>query len=671
MHLFADYVQPITIWLKSNPNWALLFTFLISFLESLAIIGNIIPGSVTMTAIGILAGSGVLRIDLTLFAAILGAIGGDSLSYFLGYIFKDRIRNMWPFRKNPSWLIYGQNYFEHHGGKSVIIGRFVGPLRPIIPMIAGMMRMSQLRFFTVNVISAIGWSIIYVMPGIFIGAASSELSPEIATRLFIVVLASLAGLWLISIALKWFIIMINDLLRRHLNDLWRWSLKHPHSFKLIKFLTPPLEKKHYQTAFLCLSLILTFIFFSVLSILVFYGIGQKQINEPIHLFFQSLKTVPFDRLFIWFNQFISNLSLVCVFIFIVITTLYRKDYRTLIYWLFIHATCIALLLLTHLLIQNPRPTNLLEVIDLYSFPAIHLTFATVQYLGIIYFINKYGNARFNQFLTIILLFILLMAGLSNIYLGDNWILDIVGAYLAGLGINLFYWLLYRRRKNPFIYHGYHSIFLMLVLLFSSIVSFALNFHQVLRSHQPYLTQYVITDQAWWDQQKPALPIFRTNRFGKKIDLFNIQYAGALNHFESALRKAGWRKENETFFKSFINRISGGHSYLDSPLIAPLYLNRKPVLIMINQATLAEPSIILRMWPSNYHIKHFREPIWIGSATIFSSPKFMTKSIAIDYVGASLPLFLQKRKHIQLVHPIFSPYPIEPVILLIKENPFLE
>ena len=63
MHIYADYIEPITVWLHHNPSYALLFTFIIALLESLAIIGTIIPGSLTMTAIGILAGSNVMRLD--------------------------------------------------------------------------------------------------------------------------------------------------------------------------------------------------------------------------------------------------------------------------------------------------------------------------------------------------------------------------------------------------------------------------------------------------------------------------------------------------------------------------------------------------------------------------------------------------------------------------------
>src|ERR1700744_1302656 len=147
MPLFTDYIQPLTLWLYDHPNLALIITFFISFTESLAIIGSVIPGSVTMTAIGILAGSGVMRIDLTLLAAILGAVTGDSASYTLGYIYSDRLSSMWPFKRYPNWINYGKEYFNRHGGKSVLIGRFIGPLRSLIPVIAGMMHMSHLRFY--------------------------------------------------------------------------------------------------------------------------------------------------------------------------------------------------------------------------------------------------------------------------------------------------------------------------------------------------------------------------------------------------------------------------------------------------------------------------------------------------------------------------------------------
>ena len=194
----------LTIFLHTHPHHAVWCTFLISFAESLAIIGSLVPGSVTMTAIGILAGSGIMRIDLTYGAAILGAVAGDTASYALGSIFSERITKMWLFMRYPQWINYGKAYFARYGGNSVLIGRFFGPLRSIIPMIAGMLHMSRGHFFIANVISGIGWAILYVTPGVLIGAASTELSTEQSTQLFGIILLLLTLVWLASLATKWF-----------------------------------------------------------------------------------------------------------------------------------------------------------------------------------------------------------------------------------------------------------------------------------------------------------------------------------------------------------------------------------------------------------------------------------------------------------------------------------
>src|ERR1700730_18599141 len=140
------YIHSLINYLHLHPHIGWLMVFLIAFSESLPLLGAIIPGSVTMTAIGALIGSGAMPFTATLLWAIFGAFCGDYLSYWLGAHYKDRIRMIWPFRKYPHWLSLGENFFQKHGGKSVIIGRFFGPVRSAVPLIAGLMDMSSLRF---------------------------------------------------------------------------------------------------------------------------------------------------------------------------------------------------------------------------------------------------------------------------------------------------------------------------------------------------------------------------------------------------------------------------------------------------------------------------------------------------------------------------------------------
>lgn len=158
-------------WLNSNPEWFLFGVLLTAFSESLAIIGLIMPGAFLMFALMVMAGNQDFSLQAVLIWSFVGAVTGDAVSFYFGRIFKHRIPSLWPFNRKPEWLHQGRSFFDQHGGKSIFIGRFVGPVRPIIPMIAGMLAMPSGRFLFVNVVSAVGWAICYVLPGYIIGAA--------------------------------------------------------------------------------------------------------------------------------------------------------------------------------------------------------------------------------------------------------------------------------------------------------------------------------------------------------------------------------------------------------------------------------------------------------------------------------------------------------------------
>lgn len=681
MHLFNDYIQPLTYWLQNHPHWALLITFFIALTESLAVIGSIIPGSVTMTAIGILAGSGIMRIDLTFIAAILGAIVGDSFSYLLGYIFKDRLATIWPFNRNPHWLHYGQDYFARHGGKSVLLGRFVGPLRSLIPVIAGMMGMNQWRFLIVNVISGVAWSILYVLPGVMIGAASSELSPEIATRLFILILFFLAGLWFLSISLNWLFIRINRFLRTKLHLVWLWLCDNRYLSKIVKSFTPDDEIQHYPTAGLFFLFILSSLLLGILTFQVNSSSGISNLNEPVFLFLQSLRTHTFDIFFAIISQFANPLTLTTLAVAIACLTLYHGDYRSLAYWLGLNLTCALMLLVFHTSIYSPSPQSWSETNIGNFFPISSLTFNSIFFISCVLYITTYCQLRYRRAIVTFLLTSLLLVGFSFLYLGDYWFTDCVGAYLSSISLSLLFWLFYRCKKPQQLIQHYFIYGTLFLYLLTTTLSCINNYTHLMQRHQPYFAQYVFTDERWWNQTEPLLPIYRTNRIGQPVGLFNLQYAGRLNILEQALIAYGWKKQNDSLFNSIIKRVSGRSTAQDFPLMAQLYLNRKPVLLFTYDPP-DGPRQILRIWRSNYHLLHLRQPIWLGSV----QPRVLIKKhkqadyklktfkpiVSLKYVSLALSsspaLILRNIPLPNKNLPRTLTTKVEPSLLLIKESP---
>ncbi len=661
MHFFTDYIQPLTFWIYEHPHLALVITFLISLAESLAIIGSVVPGSVTMTAIGILAGSGVMRIDLTFIAATLGAVAGDGLSYLLGYHYSDRLGNIWPFSRYPSWLKYGKDFFTRHGGKSVLIGRFVGPLRSIIPVIAGMMHMRHWHFLLANIASAIGWSILYVMPGVLIGAASNDLSADDATHLFVVILIVLAAIWMLSQALHWLYQNAGHLFRANLLRLWTWARHYKTIAVFFKRLSPRHEKNHYPTMALTVSIVVCSLVSLLLTIVALKHQWLSALNTSIHLFFQSLRTTSFDVFFILISLFTHPLSLTIFALSILGYGLYYRDWRLLRFWV-------------SLCLSNAVVICLLRwaVNHAVSFPEVNLTFATSLFIFWICYTATHYSPLIARTQRIVLLTLLFFAGISILYLSDNTLCGILAAYFIGLTIALIHWILYRRVIKRQFRPLLTQALIGLVFLTAASLSYVFYFQALIRAHVSNPHRYVLTYQAWWGQQQPLLPLYTTNRFGQRIGLYNIQYAGSLNQIQTTLENHGWNTQPDLFFYSLMMRAGGKNSIKELPILAQLYLNKKPALIMTFDPGKGEDLFILRLWRSNYYLNGSDVPLWLGSM-IYPRPKIKGQKMPVlSTTTLFAPLltalkdFTVSQVSLPLKHMRALPQQLPPTLLIIQE-----
>ncbi|MGF6114371.1 bifunctional DedA family/phosphatase PAP2 family protein [Pseudomonas frederiksbergensis] len=174
----GPWLDSITGWLTVNPQWLAAAVFIVACVECLAIAGLIVPGTVLLFAVAVLAGSGALSLGETLLLGFLGGLLGDVISYFLGRHFHQNIRRLPGLRHHPEWIAGAESYFQRYGIASLLVGRFIGPLRPMLPMVAGMFDMPFPRFAAVSLLAAAGWTIAYLLPGWATGAAIRLPLPE-------------------------------------------------------------------------------------------------------------------------------------------------------------------------------------------------------------------------------------------------------------------------------------------------------------------------------------------------------------------------------------------------------------------------------------------------------------------------------------------------------------
>lgn len=154
---------------KANQAWAPAIIFALTFAESLAILSLVVPAWALIIAFGPLIGSAGIDFWPILIAAALGATLGDAVSYWVGLYFKDGVGKVWPLSKYPDLLPKGHAFFERWGIAAIFIGRFSGPLRAAVPLVAGIVQMPHLQFQIANVVSAFVWVAALLIPGNFLG----------------------------------------------------------------------------------------------------------------------------------------------------------------------------------------------------------------------------------------------------------------------------------------------------------------------------------------------------------------------------------------------------------------------------------------------------------------------------------------------------------------------
>jgi len=106
-------IEPLLHWIELHQNWAFPVVALLAGIESLFILGLLFPGTVTMTGIGALIGSGTLPFWPTCIAAMIGAFLGDALSFLLGYYFSDAVRKHPLVYRYRQLILYGEVFFEN------------------------------------------------------------------------------------------------------------------------------------------------------------------------------------------------------------------------------------------------------------------------------------------------------------------------------------------------------------------------------------------------------------------------------------------------------------------------------------------------------------------------------------------------------------------------------
>lgn len=170
--IHLDKYLPLII--NSFGAWAYIILFLVIFCETGLVVTPILPGDSLLFMLGAFTAQGALSIEILLISLCIAAIAGDSVNYAIGNYLGPKVFH-YPdgrfFKKE--YLIKTHQFYEKHGGKTIIIARFMPIIRTFAPFVAGIGTMKYSQFITYNIIGGISWVCLFLLAGYFFGSIPS------------------------------------------------------------------------------------------------------------------------------------------------------------------------------------------------------------------------------------------------------------------------------------------------------------------------------------------------------------------------------------------------------------------------------------------------------------------------------------------------------------------
>lgn len=167
--------------------------FFIIFAESGLFFGFFLPGDSLLFTLGLLASQQVLDLPLLLIMLPIAAITGDSVGYWTGERFGRKLFN----REDSFWfhkkhLVTAHEFYERHGGKAIVLARFLPAVRTFVPIVAGMAQMSYRKFLFWNVLGGLGWTIGLTTAGFFLGSVIPDIDKYLIPIVLLIIIVSAA-----------------------------------------------------------------------------------------------------------------------------------------------------------------------------------------------------------------------------------------------------------------------------------------------------------------------------------------------------------------------------------------------------------------------------------------------------------------------------------------------
>jgi membrane protein DedA with SNARE-associated domain len=615
-----DVLAASVDWLAGHPLLAGLAVFLISAAESLVGVGLFIPGTFVMFGIGALVAFGALDLWETIAWAAAGAVVGDGLSFWIGRRYRDDLRGWWPFSRHPEWLERSEAFFRRHGSKSVLFGRFAGPVRPLVPAVAGMLGMPPARFYLVNVLSAITWAPAYILPGVVLGA-SLEVAATVATRLVVLLGGLIAALWLTATLVR----RAYQYLAPRLDALLLRLLVYADAHPALRGLTNGVLDRNHPDFKPLLELATAFIvgLWLLASLLVLQVADPlpRGVDYRVNYLAQHLHSPWADPLMVTLALAHSVPVSAAVLLAGAGWLAWRRRADTLTHWLgAVAGPAVAAAVLQRALAVGPVREDLQAVVTNTGFPSLETAFAVAVFGFLAVVLAEALPAHWRRRAYSASGVLLVAGALGQLYLARHWASAILGGAMLAFTWTVFVGIAYRRHSRGAVRWQGLLGWVGAALLAGLGAQFAITGDAALAQLDRPPAVHRVDADAWWADEWARLPAHRVDWAGEAGEPLNVQWAGDAGALAAHLAARGWQVPASASLAGALAWLSPHPALADLPVLPRVHDGRHETLIRALMVP-ADPvggipptRLVLRLWPTDTALAPGGDRLWVGSVS---------------------------------------------------------
>jgi len=627
----THWTQDLLNWMSANPGWAGFWVFLMAFVESLAFVGILVPGIIILFGLGALVSLGALDVWPIWLWGSVGAFCGDIASYAVGRRYRYHLADIWPFSRFPRMLERGRDYFNVHGPKSVVVGRFIGPLRPVIPVTAGMLGLAPRRFLLVDIPACIVWTPAYLVPGMLFGA-SLEVASEYAGRLSLLLVIGAMVLWF-----TWWIIwttyeFLASRSARWMRHVIRWLRRHPVFSRIAGPLLDSTKPEVLSITMMGLLLVLIFWGIVILLFLAPFSASPQSVDQSIQAYALTLRNHIADPLMVAVTQLSRLWVLIPTSMAVLLWLIGAERQKAALHWLVAMGGGVVLQIL---LDWSLRATPLLieSGIEGVHVPSAALTLATVVLGYFAVMVAREIKRRQRKWPYVIIGLLLSSLVLARIYLGLDWFSGALLGVALGMAWTFVVGIAYRQRAV----RAFSGMAASLIFFGMLTVTFAWqvdeNLEKDIAALKLPLPKQEVTATDWWDRDWRILPRERAFSSSVAARELNFQYAGDPQTLARILSRHGWQEAGSANWRWVLLSMNPEASEASLPPLKRDYLGHADILLLHRLGGDPDQQETLRIWDSGFRLKPGGDILYVGQ---INSEELVHRLNVFSYWRASPP-----------------------------------